>query len=150
MVRKAKINEAKAIQNLINFYAQKGLMLFRSLNDLYDDLRDYFVYEENGKILGTCALHIYWEDLAEIRSLAVEEKEQNKGIGSILVKEALAEAKELNIKQVFVLTYRPEFFRKFGFRDIEKQNLPQKIWSECIHCVKFPECEEVALIKDIS
>ncbi|MCM8783394.1 MAG: N-acetyltransferase [Candidatus Omnitrophica bacterium] len=149
MIRKAKIDEVKEIQKLINLYAERGLMLYRSLNELYDNIRDYFVYEEREKILGTCALHISWEDLAEIKSLAVEESVQHKGIGSSLVKEAIKEAKALGIRQLFVLTYIPEFFEKLDFRKIDKAQLPQKIWGECINCAKFPDCQEVALIKKI-
>jgi len=149
MIRKAKISEVKEVQQLINFYAKRDLMLPRSLNEIYENLRDYFVYEENGEILGTFALHILWEDLAEIKSLAVEEAQQNRGIGSSLVKEAFSEAKALNIKRVFVLTYKPEFFQKLGFKEIDKSRLPQKIWGECINCAKFPDCQEMALIFEL-
>lgn len=149
MIRKAKISEVKEMQKLINFYAEQGLMLMRSLNELYDNIRDYFVYGEKGKVLGTCALHICWENLAEIKSLAVEKSAQGKGIGTKLIKEALKEAKKFKIKHVFVLTYIPEFFKRFGFKEIDKAKLPQKIWGECINCAKFPNCEEVALIKQI-
>lgn len=147
MIHKAKISDVKKIQWLINFYAQRDLMLPRTLAEIYENLRDYFVYEENGEILGTCALQIFWEDLAEIKSLAVEESRQHQGIGSSLLKEALSEAKNLNIRRVFVLTYDPEFFKKLGFVEIDKNTLPQKIWGECVNCVKFPDCQEVALIK---
>ncbi len=149
MIRKAKISDVKEIQRLINFYASQDLMLPRSLNELYENVRDYFIFEEKGRIVGTCALHISWDDLAEIKSLAVEESKQRKGIGSSLLNQALKEAKDLDIKRVFVLTYKPEFFRKFGFKDIEKQKLPQKIWGECINCAKFPGCQEVALITEL-
>jgi len=149
MLRKAKISDVKEIQRLINFYAQRDLMLPRSLNELYENLRDYFVDEENGKVLGTCALHISWEDLAEIKSLAVDESKQRHGIGSSLLNQALKEARDFNIKRVFVLTYEPEFFRKLGFKDIDKAQLPQKIWGECINCVKFPNCQEIAFITEL-
>jgi amino-acid N-acetyltransferase len=149
MIRKAKIYDVKEIQHLINFYASRDTMLPRTMAELYENLRDYFVYEEDGKVLGTCALHICWEDLAEIKSLAVEESKQRQGIGSNLLNQALKEAKDLNIKRVFVLTYEPKFFRKFGFKEVDKAKLPQKIWGECINCVKFPDCEEIALIKEV-
>ncbi|MGE4356982.1 MAG: N-acetyltransferase [Candidatus Omnitrophota bacterium] len=149
MIRKAKISEVKDIQRLINLYAERGMMLARSLSELYDNIRDYFVYEEKEKILGTCALHIWWEDLAEIKSLVVEESLQNKGIGTNLVKEALKEAKLLGIKKVFVLTYIPKFFEKLGFREIDKSQMPQKIWGECVNCAKFPDCQETALVIQI-
>jgi len=149
MIRKATINDIKGIQELVNFYAKKDQMLPRSLNELYENIRDFFVYEDKGKIVGCCALHVAWENLAEIKSLAVEESSQKKGIGEQLVKEALEDAKKLKAKRVFALTYAPEFFEKMGFKRIEHSELPHKIWSECIKCVKFPDCDEKALAMDI-
>jgi amino-acid N-acetyltransferase len=149
MIRRATIKDVKAIQGLINFYAKKDQMLPRSLNELYENIRDFFVYEERGMILGCCALHFTWEDLAELRSLAVAKSQQKKGIGAQLVKAALEDAKNLKVKKVFALTYAPLFFRKFGFKKIEHSQLPHKIWSECIKCVKFPDCEEIAMVKEI-
>ncbi len=145
-IRKASVKDVKIIHKLINEFAKKGDMLPRSLNELYENLRDFYVIEENSEVKGTCALHILWEDLAEIRSLAVKREYQNKGIGSLLVKKCLKEAKKLGIKNVFVLTYVPEFFKKLGFKEIDKSRLPQKIWGDCIKCPKFPECDESALI----
>lgn len=149
MIRKAAIDDIKDMQELINFYAKADRMLPRSLNELYENIRDFFVYEEGGKILGCCALHVAWENLAEIKSLAVEESKQKKGIGVMLVKEALSDAKKLKVKRVFALTYVPLFFEKLGFKRIEHAELPHKIWSECIKCVKFPDCAENALALDI-
>ncbi len=149
MIRKAAIDDIKDMQELINFYAKADRMLPRSLNELYENIRDFFVYEEGGKILGCCALHVAWENLAEIKSLAVEESQQKKGIGVMLVKEALSDAKKLKVKRVFALTYVPLFFEKLGFKRIEHAELPHKIWSECIKCVKFPDCAENALALDI-
>lgn len=145
-VRKATVSDVKIIHKLINEFAQKGEMLPRSLNELYENIRDFFIAEENNKIQGVCALHILWEDLAEIRSLAVKKEAQKKGIGSLLVKKCLKEAKKIGVKKVFVLTYIPDFFKKAGFKDLDKSKLPQKIWGDCIRCPKFPECDEVALI----
>lgn len=145
-VRKALVSDIKSIHRLINEFAKKGEMLPRSLNELYENIRDFFIAEENNEIKGVCALHILWEDLAEIRSLAVKKDSQKKGIGSLLVKKCLNEAKKLEVKKVFVLTYIPEFFKKIGFKELDKSKLPQKIWSDCIRCPKFPECDEVALI----
>jgi len=145
-IRKALISDIKIIHKLVNEFARKGEMLPRSLNELYENLRDFYVAEENSEIKGMCALHILWEDLAEIRSLAVKSEHQKKGIGSMLVKRSLQEAKRLGIKRIFVLTYLPEFFRRFGFKEIDKSKLPQKIWGDCIKCPKFPECDESALI----
>lgn len=145
-IRKALVTDIKTIHKLVNEFARKGEMLPRSLTELYENLRDFYVAEEDNEIRGICALHILWEDLAEIRSLAVKKEYQKKGIGSLLVKRSLREAKKLGIKRVFVLTYLPDFFKKFGFKEIDKSKLPQKIWGDCIKCPKFPECDESALI----
>lgn len=149
MIRKATVGDIKAIQELINFYAKLDKMLPRSLNELYENIRDFFVCEQEGKVAGCVALHVTWEDLAEIRSLVVAESIQKKKLGTELVDAAIADAKKLNIKRLFALTYVPSFFEKLGFRKIEHSELPHKIWSECIKCVKFPDCEEIALVKDI-
>ncbi|MGB9711191.1 MAG: N-acetyltransferase [Thermodesulfovibrio sp.] len=145
-IRKAIVSDIRSIHRLINEFAKKGEMLPRSLNELYENIRDFFIAEENNEIKGVCALHILWEDLAEIRSLAVKKDSQKKGIGSLLVKKCLSEAKKLGVKKVFVLTYIPEFFKKTGFKELDKSKLPQKIWGDCIRCPKFPECDEIALI----
>ena len=149
MIRKAAIGDVKDIQELINFYAKKDQMLPRSLNELYESIRDFFIYEDGGKVLGCVALHVSWEDLAEIRSLAVLEPSQKKKIGTMLINAAIEDAKKLKVSRVFALTYLPEFFEKFGFKKVEHPKLPHKIWSECIKCVKFPDCEEIALMKKV-
>ncbi len=148
-IRKALISDIKPIHKLINDFAKKGQMLPRSLNELYENIRDFFIAEENDEICGVCALHILWEDLAEIRSLIVKREFQKKGIGKNLVKKCLNEASKFGVKQVFVLTYISDFFKKIGFKEIDKSKLPQKIWGDCIKCPKFPECDEVALIYHI-
>lgn len=145
-IRKAKISDLKQVHKLVNDFAKKDEMIPRSLNELYETLRDFVICEDNGNVCGVCALHIMWEDLAEIRSLAVDEKYQKKGIGKNLVKQCLKEAKTLGIKKIFALTYHPEFFKKLGFVDIDKSSLPQKIWGDCLRCHKFPECDEHAVI----
>lgn len=149
MIRKAVIKDVKQIYRLINYYAAKDKMLRRSEQELYEDIRDFFVYETNGRIDGCCAMHIWGKALAEIKSLAVRSKMQDRGIGSALVKNALKEADELNIEKVFALTYAPEFFERHGFSRVNKNRFPQKIWSECVHCARFPKCDEVALVKKI-
>ncbi|HUJ17317.1 MAG TPA: N-acetyltransferase [Nitrospirota bacterium] len=146
MIRKAKLADVKTIQSLVNRYADSGQMLPRSLNELYEDLRDFHVYEENRDIVGVCALHVSWDGLAEIRSLVVREDRKKNGIGSMLVRQCLDEAKELQVRQVFVLTYQSGFFKKLGFHDIDKKELPHKIWTDCLNCVKFPDCDESALV----
>ncbi len=148
-IRKAKIADVKAIQTIVNHYADSGQMLPRSLNELYEQLRDFQVYEDSGSIVGVCALHISWEGIAEIRSLAVRQDKKEQGIGSRLVRQCLAEAAQLDVERVFVLTYQDVFFRKLGFADIDKKELPHKIWTDCLNCVKFPSCDESALIISI-
>lgn len=144
MIRSARISDAKAIHQLLLGYAQQGQLLGRSLVDIYDALRDFQIYEEEGEVLGVGALQICWEDLAEIRSLAVKPGLSGQGIGRKLVEACLAEARELGLKKVFALTYQPAFFERLGFAEIEKSELPHKIWTDCIHCVKFPDCDEIA------
>jgi len=147
MIRKAGIKDIKAMQALINSFAKKDLMLPRSLNELYETVRDFWVYEEKKKIVGCCALHISWDDLAEVKALAVKKERQHKGIGTHLVLACIEEARALGAKKLFVLTYKPGYFKKFGFARIDHAELPHKIWVECIHCPKFPNCQEIALIK---
>jgi len=149
MIRKAKISDIKELHKLINFYADRGEMLPRSLNELYENIRDFLVFEEKGEILGCCALHVSWEDLGEIKSLAVKSGYTGKGIGRKLVEGCLEETNDLGIKKVFALTFKPEYFEKRGFRKIEKDELPHKIWSECINCAKFPNCDEIAMLKEM-
>jgi amino-acid N-acetyltransferase len=144
-VRKARIKDAERIQFLINEYAKLGLMLPRSIQSIYENIRDFWVYEEGGRVLGACALTIFWGDLAEIRSLAVDPEHTGRGIGTALVKEALREAQEFGIPRVFTLTYQVKFFEKLGFKVIDKERLPHKIWKDCINCVKFPNCDETAM-----
>jgi amino-acid N-acetyltransferase len=138
------------VHKLVNEFSKKGEMIPRSLNDLYEKMRDILVCEDGGEIKGVCALHILWEDLAEIRSLAVRNEAQRTGIGRRLVTACIKEAEKLGIKKVFALTYHPEFFRKIGFLDIDKSQLPQKIWADCLRCPKFPECDESAVILDLN
>lgn len=149
MTRKARIKDVKQIQSLIGSFAKEDLMLPRSLNDLYENLRDFWVVEEKGRIAGCSALHISWQELAEIKSLAVRKDNQGRNIGRELVMACIEEAKVFGVKKIFVLTYRPEFFKKFGFKRIRNSQLPHKIWAECINCPKFPDCRETALIKTV-
>jgi amino-acid N-acetyltransferase len=134
------------LQSLINTYAGQGIMLPRSLSSLYERLRDYIVAEHDGRMLGCVALHVAWRDLAEIRSLAVSPEAHRTGLGTRLVEAALEDARNLGAAQVFVLTYVPAFFRLLGFKDAEKSALPHKIWADCVQCIHFPDCDEVALI----
>ncbi len=145
--RKATIKDAKSIHNLVNKFAKKDDMLPLSLNEIYEHIRDFTVSVENRIIVAVCALHIAWEDLAEIRSIAVSKKYQGKGIGETLIKSSLKEAKSLGIKKVFALTFYPDYFKRFGFMDIDKNDLPHKVWGDCLKCPKFPDCDEAAVIK---
>ena len=149
MLRKARISDIKAVHRLVNDCAAKGEMLSRSLAELYDNIRDYFVYEEAGEVVGACALHVCWEDLAEIRSLCVNPDFRKRGAGRALVDTCLKEAEEFSIKRVFLLTYQNEFFGKLGFDIIDKTKLPQKIWTDCIKCAKFPMCDEMAMVRNL-
>jgi amino-acid N-acetyltransferase len=149
MIRRARIPDARIIHQLLLTYAKEGQLLGRSLAAIYDTIRDFYVYEENGQVLGIGALAICWEDLAEVRSLAVVPGQHGKGIGRKIVEKCLLEAKDLGLKRVFALTYQPEFFKKLGFVEIDKAQLPQKVWGDCINCVKFPDCDEFALAINI-
>jgi amino-acid N-acetyltransferase len=150
IIRKARISDVKEMLSLVNRFADQGEMLHRSINELYENLRDFFVLEIEGKFRGMAALHVVWEDLAEIKALVVDETAQNQGWGKKLVNICLEEARHLEIKKVFCLTFKPEFFEKIGFTKIRKSRLPQKIWSECVNCPKFTECQEIALIYEFN
>ena len=151
MIRKAASSDVKTICQLMSPFARRGEILPRSLSEVYDNLRDYYVYchEDQGTIVGTCAIHVCWEDLAEIRSLAVKDEFAGRGIGKSLVEKCLAEARELGVCRVFVLTYQKDFFEKMGFRVVDKAELPHKVWADCVRCVKFPDCDEVAMLEEL-
>ncbi|MDP2719402.1 MAG: N-acetyltransferase [Dehalococcoidia bacterium] len=148
-VEKANISDIPEMHSAINHFAQKGEMLPRSLSELYENIRDYFVVREEDKVIGCGALHISWSDLAEIKALAVYENKQKNNIGTAIIKASLKEAKKLGIPTVFCLTYRPEFFEKSGFHRVELEQLPRKVWGECQRCAKFPHCDEIALLINI-
>ena len=151
MVRKARIQDIRPIQQLLGHYAHQGKLLARSLSELYVHLRDMFVCmdDQDTTLLGCCSLHIVWENLAEIRSVAVSEDHLGQGIGRQLVMAAMEEARGLGIARLFVLTYETGFFDHLGFHAVDKNSLPHKIWADCIHCPKFPECDENAMILDL-
>ena len=149
MIRKAKIKDVQQIYMLLSDFGRQGVLLSRPLSKLYDDIRDFSVFADpsDDSVIGCCALSICWENLAEIRSLAVRTDHWGKGIGSQLVESAFAEARAFGIQQVFALTYVAPFFEKFGFARIDRADLPLKIWADCITCVKFPDCDEIAMMK---
>ena len=143
---KARVSDVSQMHKLINSFADKGEMLARSLSEIYENIRDYFVLRQGERVIACVALHVSWSDLAEIKSLAVAEDCQQQGIGDQLVEACLKEAKELGIPTVFCLTYKPAFFEKGGFSQVDRAELPHKVWGECYRCPKFPNCDEVALI----
>jgi amino-acid N-acetyltransferase len=148
-IRKATVADVKQIYDLLRGYAEQGVLLGRSLSDIYDQIRDFFIAvdEASGRVLGMCGLHICWEDLAEIRSLAVADDAKAHRIGLALVEACQAEAVEFGITRLFVLTYAPDFFKKLSFEPVDKAVLPHKVWRDCVNCVKFPDCDEEALLK---
>ena len=152
MIRKAILDDVHQIHALLQFYGQKGELLARPLSNLFDHLRDFWVFEdpETAQITGCAALAFCWEDIAEIRSVAVDEAHNGKGIGSALTERCIQEAFYFKMKTLFTLTYRPNFFSRFGFKQTDKENLPMvKVWSGCLDCVKFPDCDEIAMIKKL-
>jgi amino-acid N-acetyltransferase len=151
MIRRARIADVKEIKDLVNAYAEGGEMLPRALGELYDSLRDFLVYEKDGRVVGAAAIHVGWEGLAELRSVAVAPALKGQGIGRELVAACVKDAVELGVGEVFVLTYVPGFFQKMGFKITERDELPQKIWTECRNkCVKYPDaCNETAMIMPV-
>ncbi len=145
-VEKATIKDVAEMHRLINYFADRDEMLPRPLSEIYENIRDYFVVRQGGRVTGCAALHVMWSDLAEVKSVAVAEDDQRQGIGSRLVESCLSEARSLGLPTVFCLTYKPDFFQRFGFAELDKMELPRKVWTECYHCSKFPDCDEVALI----
>lgn len=150
MIRKARQSDVDFIHGLLSHFGQQGQLLARSRSSLYECLRDFQVAEDDqGQLVGCCALHLCWEDLCEIRSLAVVPGCEGQGWGSRLVESCISEAVTLGFNNIFVLTYRPGFFARLGFKEVDKQRLPQKIWVDCIHCVKFPDCNEIAMLLEL-
>lgn len=152
MLRKAKIRDVKTIHKMINISAGKGEMLPRSLMDIYGSLRDFFVYydEKDQEIIGICAMNIIWENLAEVRSLYVDERYRKGGIGRMLVEACISEAITLELFRIFTLTYKKEFFERLGFHEVDRSTLSEKIWSDCFRCSKYPDyCDEVAMIIEL-
>jgi amino-acid N-acetyltransferase len=145
-IEKACIGDVSQMHQLINYFADKNEMLARPLSEIYENIRDYFVVREGERVIACVALHVMWEDLAEIRSLVVAEASQKQGVGSQLVRACLEEARKLGLGTIFCLTYKPAFFERAGFSQIDKMELPHKVWTECFRCPKFPNCDEVALI----
>ena len=150
-IRPARVGDVPAIHDLIRAFADRKLMIRRSLGELYEAIREFFVaVDDDGQIIGCAALHVFWEDLAELKCLAVSERAQGRGVGRMLVEACWAAAYDLELKTVFTLTYVADFFEKCGYHRIEKAELPHKIWNECVRCPLFPNCTEVALIRSVA
>ncbi|HDP25418.1 MAG TPA: N-acetyltransferase [Deltaproteobacteria bacterium] len=152
MIRKPSIEEVLEIRKIIDPFVREGLMLPRSLHSLYTTIRDFWISVDDGtvrSIKGCCALHVSWSDLAEIRTLAVKKEHHGAGVGESLVRACIDEARNLGLKQVFTLTYVPDYFSKIGFHEVDKSTLPNKIWADCIHCQYFPDCREDALMIEL-
>lgn len=148
-VQPAEVADAPVIHELVNGFARRGEMLPRTMAEVYENLRDYSVVRAGGEVVACGSLHIMWQDLAEIRSLAVREDRQGRGLGTLLVDAHLQEARDLGLATVFALTYRPEFFERHGFRQADVMTLPRKVWNECYRCPKFPTCNEIAVVYDL-
>jgi amino-acid N-acetyltransferase len=148
-IRKARMGDIESVHDLINRQARQGRMLARSRLELYENLRDFFVAAERRRVHGAAALHISWENLAEIKSVAVSEESRGSGVGARLVQACLREASKLGASRVFVLTYVPEFFEKLGFARIDRSELPHRVWAECVRCAEFPDCGEIPLAREV-
>lgn len=149
-IRPATVHDARAIHALVTYYAEFDRMLFRSLADIYENLQTFLIAEEDGKLAGCCALQVIWSDLAEIKSLAVEKDFAGKGIGKQLVKSAMDVARNMGISKIFALTLEPGFFQKLGFEVVNNDLLPMKVWRDCAKCSKQENCDEIAVIYDLS
>lgn len=152
MLRKAKVRDVKTIHRMINVSSGKGEMLPRSLMDIYGNLRDFFVCldDRDQTVIGICAMSIIWDNLAEVRSLCVEESYRKQGIGRMLVEACISEAITLDLFRIFTLTYKREFFERLGFHEVDRSTLSEKIWSDCFRCSKYPDyCDEVAMIIEL-
>jgi amino-acid N-acetyltransferase len=149
-IRSAKISDVKAIHALVSSYAERDRMLFCSMADIYEKLQTFSVAEADGSMVGCCALEVIWSNLAEIKSLAVDQTKKEKGIGRMLVTAAIEQAVSLGVPKVFALTLEPDFFEKLGFEIVEKETLPMKVWSDCAKCSKQQNCDEIAVVKNVS
>lgn len=148
-LHQATVADARVIQKLVNGFARKGEMLPRTMAEIYENLRDYSVVRDGDAVVACGALHIMWDDLAEVRSLAVAEERQGQGLGALLVRAHIQEARTLGLSTVFALTYQPAFFERLGFQQADVMTLPRKVWNECYRCPKFPTCNEIAVVYNL-
>ncbi|GIW12949.1 MAG: acetyltransferase [Tepidiforma sp.] len=149
LVEPARLADAAAIHTLVTFWADRGDMLHRPIGEIYEAIRDFKVARLEGEIVGCGSLHIMGPDLAEIRSLAVAESAQGRGVGAAIVAACIEDARQFGLQRVFALTYRPGFFEKQGFRLANVMEFPQKVWNECVRCPFFTNCKEVAVVLDL-
>ena len=150
LIERARIPDVGAINEIVTVFADRGEMLHRPLNEIYENLRDFYVARLDDEVIGCVALHLLWADLAEVKSLAVREDCQLKGVGLRLVEACLTEARAIGLPKVFALTYKPRFFEKLGFEQADVMSFPRKVWGECYRCPKFPSCTEIALWLDLT
>ncbi len=150
MIRPARITDVPQIQHLINSHAELGKMLFKSYAQLYEDLRDFVVFESENQVIGCAAVGIIWADMAEVRSLAVHSDKIGQGIGRKLVEACIADARRVGIRKLMSLTYEQQFFAKLGFVVVEKETLPLKVWSDCVRCPKNLNCDEIAMVLELT
>lgn len=148
-LRRARVADVLGMQRIINRFAERDAMLPRALHELYENLRDFFVIDEDGEIVGCAAVHLNWANLAEVKSVAVDEHCHRKGYGRMLIEACIADARELGIARLFCLTYRPDFFGALGFQVVDRSTLPRKVWSECVRCPKFNNCTEIAMTMQV-
>jgi amino-acid N-acetyltransferase len=148
-IEPARLSDADAIHRLVTFWADRGDMLHRPIAEVYEAIRDFKVARLDGRVIGAGSLHIMGPDLAEVRSLAVDETAQLKGTGAALVAAAVEDAREMGIERVFALTYKPGFFEKQGFKLANVMEFPQKVWNECVRCPFFTNCKEIAVVRDL-
>jgi len=148
-IRNAKLREASEIASLISSYSSKNLMLSRTAESVVEEIRNFIVAEYKGKIAGCCAVSFFTEDLAEIRSVAVDRQYKGKGIGSGLISKAEEILRDEGIKNAFVLTYVDDFFSRLGYIKVDKSKFPQKIWRDCLSCPKITQCDEIAMEKSL-
>ena len=146
MIRKAKYNDVESIQNLIRIFSETGKVLFRSLDEIRENISSFWVYEKNDQLIGVCSLKKDWGRLAELRSLGVDPRYSGQGIGTKMVEASLKEALSTDCDTLFVLTYAVSMFKRLGFRTIDKERLPHKVWNDCNACLHQENCDETAMV----
>lgn len=149
-IRKAKLSDVAELHRLINHYAGERIMLPRTLTDLYENVWEFSIAEEDGRLLGCGALKLYNQEVAEIRSLCVDETLKSKGIGREIADELLNEAEAFGLKTVFALTVAPTFFEKLGFREVPRERFPTKVWRDCLSCTRYSNCNEKAVTLELA